>query len=66
MTLLMKFTVNNPLTLTIMTNEERKAIEMYQAKIDAEIWCDSHGISKTLIRETENGYQVVKSFNVEL
>ena len=47
-----------------MTEEEMKAIEKYQAKVEAEMWCDSHGISKTLIRETENGYQVVKSFNV--
>lgn len=45
-----------------MTQEEMKAIEKYQAKVDAEMWCESHIVSKSLIRETEDGYMVVKHF----
>ena len=45
-----------------MTEEEMKAIEKYQAHVRAEMWCDPHGVSKTHIRETDTGYQVVKEF----
>ena len=45
-----------------MTEKEMKAIEKYQALVEAEQWCDSHNVSKFLIRETEDGYMVVKHF----
>ena len=45
-----------------MDENEMRAIEKYQAYVEAEMWCDSHGVSKTLIRETETSYQVVKEF----
>ena len=45
-----------------MTQEEMKAIKKYQALVEAEQWCDSHNVSKLLIKETENGYMVVKYF----
>lgn len=38
------------------------AEEKYQALVDAEQWCESHNVSKLLIKETPDGYMVVKHF----
>lgn len=40
-----------------MTPEEK-----YQALIEAQEYCDSHNISKALIKETSNSYIITKEF----
>lgn len=37
-------------------------IEKYQALIEAQEYCDSHNISRTLIKETSNSYIITKEF----